>query len=323
MKRSARLFLGICIAFTITQSVSPITLMYSLKIRRVFAGARAALSREGKPIWAFTVLPIAYTRSRHFKTETPRVDIKDKRLLLGSAFNLRCSPSLNTWFELTTAFENERSRVKGFSENPFLPVCGDHSKTGFDDLTVAAGYHLFPTEDVQLDFYTIFGFPTHTKISKYDALGTFVGTRFFGLGFGSEFSYAFIESLPRSLIAIGQARWLHFFDRPWTPVLPCGSTIQPGDEVDLLASLRYRESHEIFEIGYNPTFFLNQAVKISGQPCKTRSPNFVRNGGYITYSHVFLRPKHPIVLGAGFSFNRAHVLETRIYAGWIDCTVVF
>lgn len=312
---------SVVLAFCIAQSSFPITLMYSMKIRRVFAGARAALAKKEKPIWSFTTLPIVYTRFRHFLTDAPRVDITDKRLLLGAAFNLRCSPSLHSWFEISTAVENERAHAKGYSENPSLPLYHEHSKTGLDDITLEGGYHFFPTEDVEIDFYGIVGFPSHTKISKFDALGTFVGTRFFGLGFGGEFSYSFIESVPRSLIVMLQARCVHFFDRSWFPVLPCGGTIQPGETFDLLGALRYREQREIFEIGYNPTFFLNQAVKIEQD--KVRSKDFCRHGAYMTYSHVFIRPKHPVVLGAGFAFNGAHFLDTRIYAGWFDCTVVF
>lgn len=323
MKRRMNLFLMcMCVALTITQSIFPITILYSMKIRRVFSGARAALEKEGKPIWAFTVLPVVYTRSRHFEECTPRVDIREKRLLVGSVFDLRCTPSNNTWFEITTALANERAHASGCSDNPFLPVCNSISKTGLDDIVVAAGYHVYPTEDAQLDFYIIAGFPTHTKISCDDALGTFLGTSFFSIGAGAEFSYAFLQSIPRSFTLITQARCIHFFDRPWDPILPCGSTIQPGDAVDLLGALRYRENYEIFEVGYNPTFFLNEAVKIPDQ-CKTRSSDFCRHGAYISYEHVIARKKNPIVLGAGFSLNRAHVLDTRIYAGWVNCTFIF
>jgi|GEM_PF-1025665 len=314
--------IGFCIALSVTQSTSPITLLYNMKIRRVFSGARQILEQQNKPIWVFTTVPVVFTRKHHFCETAPLVDIHEKRLVVGSVFDLRCALSKNSWFEITTAVANEQARAKGVSENPVLPVCSHLSRTGMDDVILAAGYHLYPTEDMQLDFYVITGFPTHTIVSRDDALGAFVGTRFFSLGTGGEFSYSFIQQDKRSLISILQARYLHFFSRSWDPVLPCGSTIQPGDIVDLLGAIRYREKTEIFETGYNPTFFLNQAATTPAAG-KIRSDNFVLHGVYLSYAHVFLGRAHPLVLGAGFSFNGSTFLDARAYVGWIDFSIVF
>lgn len=309
------LILGIC------QTSFPITLVYSMKIRRAFAQARQLLGKEKRAIWALSALPIAYSRTRHFSQKAPHVNIREKRLVLGSIFNVRCIPSDASWFELTTAVENEQAKAKGVSNSPVLqPIC--HSRTGLDDIVISGGYNLYPTEKVQLVFYAIAGFPTHTKISVKDSLGTFVGTRFFSVGAGSEFSYSFINSLTRSLVGIFQNRYIHYFSRSWSPVLPCCSTIQPGDLVDLLFAIKFREKREMFETGYNPTFFFNQSVKtpVAG---KVRSEDFVRNGGYVTYAHLFDHLKHPVILGAGFSFNKAKVLDSRIFSGWLNFTIIF
>jgi hypothetical protein len=309
------LMLGIC------QTSLPITLVYNMKIRRAFAQARQLLGKDKRAIWVLSVLPIAYSRSRYFCQDAPLVNIREKRLVLGAIFNVRCIPSDLSWFELTTALENERSQAKGVSDSPVLPLISA-SYTGLDDLVISGGFNLYPTKKVQLVFYGIAGFPTHTKISVKDSLGTFVGTRFFSVGAGSEFSYSFINSLMRSLVGIFQNRYIHYFSRNWSPVLPCCSTIQPGDLVDLLFAVKFREKRDLFETGYNPTFFFNQSVKtpVTG---KVRSEDFVRNGGYVTYAHLFDHLKHPVILGAGFSFNKAKVLDSRIFAGWLNFTIIF
>ena len=311
----------IFLMLAICQTSLPITLVYSMKIRRAFAQARQLLGKENRAIWVLSALPIAYSRKRHFYQSAPHVNIREKRLVLGSIFNVRCIPSDLLWFELTTALENERSHAKGVSDSPILPLISA-SYTGFDDIVLSGGFNLYPTEKVQLVFYGIAGFPTHTKISARDALGTFVGTRFLSAGAGSEFSYSFITSLMRSLVGIFQNRYIHYFSRNWSPVLPCCSTIQPGDLVDLLFAIKFREKREMFETGYNPTFFLNQSVKTPATG-KVKSKDFVRNGCYATYSHLFDHLKHPVILGAGFSFNKAKVLDSRIFSGWLNFTVIF
>lgn len=308
-------FMVIFLALSMEQATFTITLVYSMKIRRVFSGVRQALGKDDKTVWALSVLPIAYARSRHIVTAVPVVNVCDKRLLFGSIFNLRCMPSDSSWFEFTTAFENEHGTTKG-------TVKTSHSRTGLDDIVLSAGYNIFPTPQAQIVFYAIAGFPTRWKVTTDDTFGTFVGTRFLSVGAGSEFSYTFIRSPERLFATVAQVRYIHFFDRSWDPILPCCSTIQPGDTVDLLVAATYREKREIFETGYNPTFFLNQAVTTPAAG-KVRTDTFVRQGGYITYSHVFEQLAHPILLGAGFAFNRASFLETRIYSGWLNFTIVF
>lgn len=311
-----------CIACCIMQSAYPITLLYSLKIRRIFAGLRTLIGKEDEMLCAFSVVPIISSRNRHFLECASNVDICEKRIFVGSLFDFRCAPSENIWFDVTTGFGNERAKAKGTSDNPLLPVYPEISKTAWDDVTLEAGYHLYPTDQVQLDFYGITGFPTHSKITKKDALGTFVGTRFVGLGAGAELAYDFLEQTNRSGILITQVRYLHFFSRNWDPILPCGGRIQPGDLVDILVAIKYRERSEYFEVGYNPTFFLNEAVILPSEG-KVRGEEFVRNGGYIRYSHFFLRKPNPISLGCGFAFNRSPVFNTRVYDGWLSFSIIF
>lgn len=309
------LFIVITTLLTTWQTVLSGTLVYSMKIRRVLAGTRQALNKEDQTIWALSFLPIGSGRTAHIVTKAPDVDVIQKRRIFGVLLNARCLLPSSTWLEFTTAVHNESGSTKGS-----INTCGE--RTGLDDIVASVGHNISLSKKVQLVFYGIAGAPTRQKITEQDRLGTFVGTRFFSLGGGAELSYTFVQSPERMVSSLTQTRFIHFFDRGWSPLLPCGSSIQPGDIIDALVATTWREKKDIFELGYNPTFFINQGVT-TPERGEVRTPNFVRHGAYVSYSHLFTSRTHPILLGASFGFNKSDLFDACTYSGLINCTIIF
>jgi hypothetical protein len=294
-----------------------VTLVYNMKIRRVF-NVSAILGKKDKPVWIATALPIAYTRSRHIVDPALGVNVYDKRIAGGSLFNLRyIGPQQSWWFEITTGLEKERVQSHGTTN-----ICA--SRLGIDDIILSGGRAFFPNKKTQYVVYGLAGFPTRRKLTLAERYDTLVGTRFFGLGLGAEASYAIIQSVQQSLIMIGQARFVHFFNRKWYPILPCNAQIEPGNLTDILASVQYRRGKNIFETGYNVTLFSNQAVVVPPQKITTHL--FIRQSAYATYSRMFKEfpvLKIPLLLGAGFNIGHAQRFNTKIYAYWLNISTAF
>ncbi len=301
------------------QDLVAVSLVYNMKIRRAFsAQAFEALFPGKKSFWLITGLPIVYTRSRHIELPLTRGNIFEKTLLSGAIFNARFFAPHYWWLEFTTGLEhqtNHHSGTQNFKD----------SRTGLDDIVIAAGKNfLFHHEKGQIAIYAISGFPTKYDITAAEAYDTLVGTRFFGLGLGAELSYSFIKNLKQALVGIVQTRFVHFFDRKWQPVLPCGSKIQPGNLTDLFMLVQYRHAFNIFEIGYNPSFFTNQAVILPSE--KVPSNDLIRNSFYANYIHAFkssLLLKKPGGIGTGFNISRSKTFNTKIFAWWINISLLF
>lgn len=292
-----------------------ITLVYNMKIRRVFNVS--SVLKDKKIKWAATVVPIVYKRDRHIVSKDLGVDIKDKRLTLGSLLNLRYSFSKAWWIEASTGLENEHVKSTG-------TLNFDQSRFGADDIIISGGYNLFPDRNAQIVFYGLAGLPTRLSVTPQEVEDTFVGTRFFSIGAGSEFSYGFINTLEKGFVGIFQNRFLHFFKRSWQPILPSGGKIQPGNVIDLLFALRYRKTLNSFEVGYNPTFFNDEAVILPFR--KIPTPNFVRHGYYASFTHgqkMVPVLKTPGIFGIGFSISRSHFFNTRIVAAWVNFALLF
>jgi len=312
MKRLIILFLSIFIYW----QAGAITLVYNMKIRRLF-GVGAGIGRQEKSKLVASAVPIVYQRKRHIIDDRLKIDAFEKSIIGGSLFNFRYISDKLWWLEATTGIERETAKYKG-------SLNFKDSRSGFDDIILSGGYNIIPTEKTQLVFYGLAGFPTKTKVTSLESLDTLVGTRFFSLGIGSEVSYSFIKSLEQSLVGIAQVRFVHFFDRSWSPILPVGSKIQPGNVTDLLFILHYRKKKNMFEVGYNPTFFTNQAAIVNDQTLK--SPNFVREGFYFTYSRLFKEfpiLKMPGLIGIGFSVANSKFLDTKIWACFLNLSVLF
>ncbi len=319
-KKSKLIFLSLIIFNA--ANICPISLVYNLKIRRVFRVNKLLGTIPQKPFWVPTVLPIVYKRDRHIVNDIlVPTDICENRLTDGAILNLRYIRSKNWWLEATTGIETEHVR----SDSKISPASSfKTSKTGLDDIVFSGGYNFFPTQDLQIDLYALTGFPTNRKITLFDAQDPLVGTRFYSLGVGSEFSYSFINQEKRNVIFVFQNRFIHFFNRYFYPVLPVGAKIQPGNVTDLLFTLEYRFKFNLLEAGYNPTFFSNQAILLPTREIKSHW--FVRNSFYANFNHLFKRCPGinvPIVLGAGLNIGRLKLYDTKIFAAWVNLTAIF
>lgn len=298
------------------QSVFATSLVYNMKIRRVF-DVSGLLGKPAKSRLIATAVPIFYKRDREFIDLEREINFSEKRISVGSLFNLRAvSPKSAWWGEITAGVENERFSTQG-TQNLSA------SRTGGDDIVLSGGHNWFPNKKTQVVLYAIGGFPTHFTVDPVDINDALVGTRFFSVGLGSELSYDFIASLRQSCVIIFQNRFLHFFDRSW-PFPVVGSKAQPGNVTDVLLSLQYRIKRTLIEGGYGGTFFTNQAAILPNQTIN--APAYIRNSGYITFTHLIKQCpglKMPLLIGAGFSGARANLFKTRTIAGWLTLTTMF
>ena len=291
-----------------------VTLVYNMKVRRIFT-VEPVLERM-KSRWLFSAVPIFFARSRHLIEARTNLNNHEKRKVGGVILNLRYIPSKHWWIEATTGIETDHGTFTG--SDPFHA-----SRTGFDDLVFAGGYHHFFGKKIQGIGYGLFGVPTRRKVTLEDRYGPLVGTRLFGIGFGLEGSYSFLSELHRSFAAIIQGRFLHGFNRSWFPVLPRDAEIQPGNSTDLLFTLQFREKRTIIEAGYDITFFTNQAILLATQTIKANT--FILHSGFASISHALLKGpfNKPLLFGAGCNVNRSKQSDARNIIVWLHCTFVF
>jgi hypothetical protein len=293
--------------------LSAVTLVYNMRIRRAF---NVPFALQHKKIVILSALPIYFGRRSHIVTEKPAVDVHEKRNVVGSLFNLRYVPSRNWFAEVTTGLENDHSSFCG--SDPFSA-----SRTGMDDFVFAGGYRHFFGKKTQLVGYGIAGLPAGRTVRLDDRYGPLVGSRFYGAGFGTEASYAFIENEKQTLSFIVQQRFVHLFNRSWTPILPPYDTIEPGNFTDVLGTIQYRKNVTAYELGYNATIFTNQGVMT---PKATLSTNtFLRNAGYLNILHLIRSsiPHRPIVVGGGLNVSGTKQFDARMLSVWADVSIVF
>ena len=314
-------FLFIVFVLNIPMHVAATTLVYGMRVHRLFIQT-ALLEKilpnqvEKKCQSIFSAVPIGQRRKRHFPDIIKNLEQFDKRLIGGSLFNLRCIIKKKWWLELTTGLLSESACESG--ANNFKAT-----RTGFDDLLVAAGRNWYPDDKAQIVVQALVGFPTKRSVTLSDTFGPLVGTRLFSLGCGAEYSYAIKSTIEKSIIGIAQFRYLHFFNRNWFPILPCKATLIPGETVDFLFALRYRKNLHAFELGYNPTIFINQAVLLN--QVKTKVGTFVSNGVYINYSQFCKRVrfgKKPTIFGCGISASKSKQFNSKTVAAWISVSIV-
>jgi hypothetical protein len=305
------------IFFLFFSNIQAISLVYNLKLRRTFPDLHDILKKKDSPIWIATSVPIAYTRDRTINNTFFGINAQENRWLVGSLFNIRVSPRRSWWLELTTGLEHEKARSRG---TPNFTV----SRTGLDDIVLSGGYNLFFSKKWQAVVFGLVGAPTTRKISPFEAQDTLVGTRFYGAGIGSEISYAFMQNLKHGLLMFLQNRFLHFFDRKFQPILPADAKIKPGNVTDILLALRYRYLKNNIEVGFNPTFFTNQALVFPAHSIESKA--FVRHSFFMRLNHI--SPKLPFFekpgqLGTGFLISRAKKFNTKIASWWVSGSVVF
>ncbi len=307
-----RVFIISCLFLPL--SLKGVTLVYNLKVRRVFT--IAAVLERMKSRLLFSAVPLFFTRSRDLIDTRIGLKGREKRRAGGSLLNMRYIPSKHWWLEVTTAIETDHATFTG--TDPFHA-----SRVGLDDFVFSAGYRHFIGKRCQLVGYGLVGIPTRRKVTLEDRHTPLVGTRFYNLGFGVEGSYSFISELRRSFAAIIQARFIHGFNREWFPILPKDARIQPGNGTDLLFSFQFRKRRTIVETGYNLTIFSQQAVIL---PTETiDADTLVRHSGYLSLSHALLKGlfNKPFIFGAGFNVSRTHTLDIRTFTGWIHFSIVF
>lgn len=291
-----------------------ITFVYNLQLRRIF---EQMTSQEHKYHWLASAIPIIYARSRTIDDPNFNLFVKEKRLSVGPLLNARYIPSRYWWFEFTTAFEKEHGSIEG-------TINFSRSKFGMDDIVLTGARVFYPIKNMQYVVYGLAGFPVNRKIDSFDAQETFIGTRFFGMGAGSELSYNFINNPKTSFMGLFQNRIVHFFSRNWFPILPEGSKIHPGDFIDLLFALRYRRGLNSIEMGFDQTFFINQGFTLPTRTIKTKE--FARQIGYCNISHIV--PKFPllatpVVLGAGIIVGYTKKFNAKLIIGSFNFTAVF
>ncbi len=300
--------------FLICFQLKAVTLVYNMKVRRVF-NIEPVLERM-KSRLILTAVPIVFLRKRHLIDTRTSLNNREKRRVGGSLFNLRYVISKHWWLEATTGVEADHGTFTGTD-------AFHASRFGVDDLVFAGGYRHFIGERGQCVIYGLAGFPTRRKITLEDRHGPLVGTRLYSVGIGLEGSYSFISELKRSFAAIAQGRFIHGFNREWFPILPQGSEIQPGNFTDLLFTLQYREKRTVIEGGFNATIFSNQAIIL---PTETiNSDTFYRYGAYLRLSHAILQAwfNKPFIFSVGFGANRSKKFDLKTFTGWISGSIVF
>ncbi|MDR3647156.1 MAG: hypothetical protein P4L22_06455 [Candidatus Babeliales bacterium] len=313
MKINKLLFLIIALS---AAQINAVSVVYNMKIRRLFTLGAQVLN-PGKSKLIGSVVPIFYKRDRHIVQVDAGVDAYEKSLTGGAILNLRFVAKKKWWLEGTTGIEKES-----------LKSCGTlnfkTSRTGIDDIILSGGYNFLLNDKSQFVLYGLAGFPTRTDVTALERFNTLVGTRFFGLGVGTELSYAPINTLERSLVGITQFRFVHFFDRKWFPILPRNAKIQPGNITDILLTLQCREKLNVFEMGYNPTFFTNQAVVLATE--KINADTFIRQSGYFTYMRLFKQLPGialPGLIGCGLSISKTEQFDTRAVSIFLNFSALF
>lgn len=310
------LFFGIVVLSNFFYEVDASTLTYSARIRHVLRSSQKFLANKGS-LWVGSVVPIVQKRERHIIDTTRSIDLFAESIIGGALFDIRYIPSQHWWLEATTGLEKETVSQRG-------TINLHDSRVGLDDIVFAGGYNMFPNDDTQITLYGLAGFPTKKGVTLAETFNTLVGTRFYSLGAGAEFSYSFINDEEQTLTGIFQARFLHFFNRHWFPILPRDAKIQPGNATDLLFTAQYRYDGTIFETGYNPTFFTNQAVLL--KTGTVHGPNSVRNSIYASLTHGwknFPGLDMPLIIGTGFSIGRSKLFDAKIVSWWVNFTTVF
>lgn len=305
------------LALGIPSFICGTSLVYNLKIRRTFTGFSSSLALGNKAIWVGSAVPIVYFRTAHIQKPDLGMDVHSKRYGGGAILNLRYIPSRFWWAEGTTAIQKESLSSKG-------TATFNTSRTGFDDIVFAAGHNFFFGDAAQWTFYGLAGFPTKWQDTRFDSQESLVGSRFYSIGGGAEFSYNITQHEEKSLAGILQVRAIHFFNRKWEAVLGPQGVIQPGQLIDLLTSIRYRHNRTSVESGYNATFFVDQAALLPQRQIKSKTA--LRNGIYISAMHLLEHVKlvgKPTAIGCGFQFNRLGVFDANSYLAWLNITIIF
>ena len=288
-----------------------VTLVYNLKIRRAFDAHKILKNKNKKIYFLTTLLPIMFWRNIDDLLVVNDF-ISQESSIYGLLGNFRMNLGKNWWTEVSTGLEHQTNKLiknKKYTKG---------SRTGFDDILCSIGYDDFINQNAQYSAYLVTGIPTTQKRSLLDTYDTLIGTRFYSVGGGAEYSYAFLKKEDFGLVGICQVRYLHFF-----PSDSDQKNIIPGDTYDLLLAVHRRKYNTVVEIGYEGTLFANQQIH---RPDFIKSPPFTKNGGYINM--VYLVPentflKNPLAIGCGASASFSSYLHSFWRGFWIHASTVF
>ena len=305
-------YTGAIVLLLCAQEVSAVTLVYNLRVRRIFNVPEVLERIQSRTI--FSVVPIFFHRTSDIERTAGGI-VCETRNAGGALLNLRYVPSQHGWVEITTGIEADSGTFRGV--DPF-----NASRTGVDDVVFSGGYRHF-IDNWQLVAYGLVGLPTRRSVTLCDRYGPLVGSRFYNIGIGVEVSYSFISELKRSVAAVGQVRVIHGFNRRWFPILPKEDTIQPGNGTDLFVSLQWREKRTVFEAGYDATVFSNQAI--IKPTIKLTTDTFVRHSWFARVAHGFKQGlfDKPTVIGTGFNVNTAKRFNAKAFVLWVYATQLF
>ena len=277
---------------------------------------RPLLERITPPTLLVSAVPIYFRRTSAINDERLSINVKETRNAGGSLFNLRLAATKHWFAEVTTGLETDSARFAGTTQ---LYA----SRTGFDDVVFEAGYRHFFGQNIQCILYALGGIPTRRKVTLDDRFGPLVGTRFYNIGLGFEGSYSLISELEHSLSTILQTRFIHAFDRRWTPVLPPEATIKPGNFTDILFLVQYRKKRTVFETGYDATIFSQQGTNLPDE--KIRIPTFGRHSWFASVKHGIFQTwiGKLFVFGAGLNVSKTKRFDAKTVSAWVFGTIVF
>ncbi|MCL4380448.1 hypothetical protein M1466_03115 [Candidatus Dependentiae bacterium] len=300
----------------LSTAVHAITLVYNLKFRRAFDTRHYDVSLQKKNHYIVSVLPIVNKASRHVVDPQQGVDVCNSTLLGGSILNIKYFHTPSWWVEMTTAVAQEKLQDRGTH-------VAQESRTGLDDIVFTGGYNFYPNKRLQIVLYGLGGIPIQKAVTPAQQYAFLVGSRFYSLGLGSEFSYAFLQSKERSIVGIVQNRFIHFFSRNLVPILPPTATINPGNLTDILVAVQFRKKMTFLQVGYDLTIFTDQSI--TNNALRQGSPNIYRNSFYCFLNHVVQRSlKHtPLIVGVGSSYAFANQSAIKNFAAWLNVTAIF
>ena len=290
---------------SITHKLCPVSLVYTMKLQRIFT-MNSSVQKDHKGSKTVTALPILYYRDRHIVEPELFHDIYEKRKAEACMLSARyVAPSLS-WIDISTGVIHEKAQSTGTSKL-------NKKITGLDDIVINAGLTKKYNDSLEVVYYGLAGFPAKRKVTAQEAHDTFTGTRFFSAGAGVECSYTALHNDLQTATFLINTRFIHFFERKWYPILPKNAKIIPGNITDLLCAAFFRHKTNMFEIGYNPTFFTNHGKEIASK--KHSSENFHRDTVYLTIAKGL---KSTIGFGCARAYEKKFSTHTQTYWVYIN-----
>lgn len=182
----------------------------------------------------------------------------------------------HTWIELIAGFGKES--VKYNHEGKV----GKQSRFGGDDFLIDIGHNFIDASGKkQILVHWLTGIPLHRKVTLADVEQPLLGNRTMATGPVIEFAYDFMRTVKNDLFIGLINRFLHWFKRPYEPILPPGAFYKPGNSLDVFFLIHYRYYGHNFEVGYIPTFYFDSSYQFPNQ--SEQLPSQIYNSVYVDY----------------------------------------